>query len=237
MQIDDVTLMALADGELDADEAARLGALVAADPEAQARLRRFTDSRERLKALAAQDGVAAPGDAALIARIRAAAVARVRQTPPPPATPAANRNRAPLAALAAALTAAVVGLGWWQMGADPRGGFAPELAAALDSLPSGEGQMLADGRDLTLIASYRAAGGEFCREFETRQAESIEVVVACRGDGATGAWAQRFATATIAADGFVPASGDLAGLDDFLAELGAGAPLDPDQEAAALASR
>lgn len=231
LQIDDETLMALADGELDRAEAARVSAAIADDPEAQARLHRFTETRARLKALSAASHPATADDD-LIARIRAASVpAQAPAAAPVPPTVPANRNRAPLAALAAALTAVVVGLGWWQAG-----GPAPDLpgaeVAALDSLPSGEAVVLADGRDLTMIASYRTAGGVFCREYETARDTALTVSVACRdGDG----WQQQFASDLTAVEGYVPASGDLAALDAWLAETGAGEPLTPEDEAAALA--
>lgn len=230
LQIDDETLMALADGELDRAEAARISAAVARDPRLQARLELFTQTRARLHALSAIP--AAPADADLIARIRAAGIAP--QAAPAPAAalePAANINRAPWAALAAAATAAVVGLAWWQMGGAPTGLPQAELAA-LDSLPSGEVAALGDGRDLTMIASYRTAGGDLCREYETAQDDRLTVSVACRdGDG----WHRQFASDMTAADGYVPASGDMAALDAWLAETGAGDPLTPEDEAAALA--
>lgn len=229
MQIDDETLMALADGELDRAESARISAAIADDPEAQARLRRFAETRARLKALSTE-GPARQADDALIARIRAAGVA-----PQAPAAlappPAANANRAPWAALAAALTAAVVGLGWWQMGDAPDGLPRAEVAA-LDSLRSGQATVLEDGRDLTVIASYRTAEGAFCREYETARDASLTVTVACREGGD---WQRQFASDMVATDGYVPASGDIAALDDWLAETGAGDPLTPEDEAAALA--
>ncbi|WEF24209.1 hypothetical protein [Paracoccus sp. S3-43] len=232
MQIDDETLMALADGELDGAEAARVSAAIADDPEAQARLRRFAETRARLRALSAPP--AGQGDDNdLIARIRAASVPAQAPAAPAPATPgvAANRNRAPWAAIAAGLTAALVGLGWWQMGGAPAGLEQAEIAA-LDSLPSGEAAVLEDGRDLTVIASYRTAEGMFCREYETARDARVTVSVACR-DG--GGWQRQFASVMTATDGYVPASGDLAALDDWLARTGAGDPLTPEDEAAALA--
>lgn len=229
MQIDDETLMALADGELDRAESARISAAIADDPEAQARLRRFAETRARLKALSTE-GPARQADDALIARIRAAGVApQAPAAPAPP--PAANANRAPWAALAAALTAAVVGLGWWQMGDAPDGLPQAEVAA-LDSLRSGQATVLEDGRDLTVIASYRTAEGAFCREYETARDASLTVTVACREGGD---WQRQFASDMVAADGYVPASGDIAALDDWLAQTGAGDPLTPEDEAAALA--
>lgn len=235
MQIDDETLMALADGELDGAEAARVSAAIADDPQAQARLRRFTETRARLKALAAEAGPG-PADDALAARIRAAALAS--QAPaapaPAPAAPArpANRNRAPWAAMAAALAAAAVGIGWWQTGGPAA--LPPAEVAALDSLPSGEAVTLEGAGDLTMIASYRTAAGDFCREYEVARDRSLTVSVACRQDGA---WQRQFASDMTAGEGYVPASGDIAALDDWLADSGAGEPLTPEDEAAALAVR
>ena len=233
MQIDDETLMALADGELDRAESARISAAIADDPEAQARLRRFAETRARLKALSTE-GPARQADDALIARIRAAGVAPqapAALAPAPAPPPAANANRAPWAAVAAALTAAVVGLGWWQMGDAPDGLPRAEVAA-LDSLRSGQATVLEDGRDLTVIASYRTAEGAFCREYETARDASLTVTVACREGGD---WQRQFASDMVATDGSVPASGDIAALDDWLAETGAGDPLTPEDETAALA--
>lgn len=236
MAIDDEILMALADGELDPQEAARVSAAIADDPLAQARLRRFAETRARLSALRKSGGNAANDDDALIARIRAATLApdtAARTVAAPTAT--ANRNRAPWAALAAALAAAVVGIGWWQMGGSPPGSV-PTLTAAqiaaLDSLPSGQGTALSEGGDLTMIASYRTADGTLCREYETARGSEMTVSVACRDDGA---WQMRFASDIAAPDAYVPASGDLAAVEDWLAESGAGDPLTPEAEAAALA--
>ena len=126
---------------------------------------------------------------------------------------------------------AVVGLGWWQMGGAPSDLLQAEVEA-LDSLPSGQGIELGDGRDLTMIASYRTADGAFCREYETAQDASLTVSVACRaGDG----WQRQFASDMTGLDGYVPASGDIAALDEWLARTGAGDPLTPEDEAAALA--
>lgn len=235
MQIDDTTLMALADGELDPAEADRLRALIAEDPVAQARLRQFIETRERLRQLAG-GADAGPADAALIAMIRAASVPDARSAAAPaPARRPANRNRAPLAALAAALTALAIGLGWWQMPGSPGDGLAPDLVAALDALPSGEGAQLADGRDLTILASYRNRFSELCREYETHQGEAMQLSVACRGGGGGETWVARFETRFTAPEGYLPASGEIEALDSYLADTGAGAPLTPEEEAAALA--
>ena len=226
MQISDETLMALADGELAADEAQAVQQAVDADPALQARLRRFSETR-RLLQEAAGPAKATPADDPLIAMIRKAQTSAAEptriETPAP-----ANLNRRPWQAIAAAVALAVVAVGWFGM--DRKTGIAPAEIAALDSLPSGEAQGLEGGGDLTVIASYRDADGTLCREYETRGTPQVTVSLACRTqDG----WENRFAaTMTGDAEGFVPASGDIPGLDDALA--GMGAPLSPEDEAAAL---
>lgn len=226
MQIADETLMAFADGELDPAEARRVEAAVAADPALQARLRVFSETRRMLREVPAAP-MPAGGDAALIARIRAASQPRrPAMTPPAPA----NLNRRPLAAIAATLAVAVIGLGWWQIGG-PQTGETGAGMAALDSLASGEVQALPEGGSLTIIASFITADEEFCREYETRSGDTATLVVACREDDA---WKPRFAMSMTAAEGYVPASGEIEALDAFLAETGAGAPLTMDEEAAAL---
>lgn len=233
VQIDDVTLMALADGELDHAEASRVQALIAGDLEAQARFRRFSESRDRLRALAAASDDATD-DAKLIARIRAASVTSALSAQPVPQSRPANRNRAPMAALAAALTAAVIGLGWWQGPQTPQSSapvLSADVVAALSSLPSGEGRLLDDGRDLTIIASYSSDDVEICREYETSRDGLMQVVVACRADDA---WTQRFAVELTAPDGYQPATGDIPGLDAYLAQSAAGEPLTLEEEAALL---
>lgn len=231
MQITDETLMALADGELSSDVAERVMAAVEADSELQARLRRFTETRRLLREEAARPQPS-PRDAALIAQITAATQTKPAPTEEQRGSVPANLNRRPLAALAAAMTAAVIGLGWWWGYGGPESSLPEAQLAALDGLMSGESSDLPDGQDLTMIASYRTGTGELCREFETHSGTEMTVVVACReGEG----WSRRFATDIEAAEGYVPASGDLEELDKFLAETEAGTPLTPAEEATALA--
>jgi hypothetical protein len=108
----------------------------------------------------------------------------------------------------------------------------PGIAAALDTLPSGERLTLGEG-EIATIASFLNADGEFCREFEFGRTGSDTVVtVACRvGSG----WEPRLAIVAGGADdaGYAPAS-SLDTLDAYLGAIGAGAPLSAEEEAAAL---
>ena len=229
MQISDETLMALADHELDAQTARRVSQAVAADPVLAARLARFTETRRLLGDAARAPQAGATAEDPLAAMIRAS-VTRPEEKPAPPLA-AANLNRRPVLAAAASMAIAAMGLGWWVWSdRQPDGLSLPELAA-LDSLPSGESRALGTGGELTMIASFRSSAGALCREFETSQSDNIRTVLACHDDDG---WQQRFAaTAKAGESGYQPASGQ-GQIDEALAAIGAGAPLTPEDEAAAL---
>lgn len=234
VQIDDETLMALADGELDPTRAEELRRAIAADPGLQARLHRFEETRRLLGGLR----VASPAEDPLAATIRAAvgsaappagtAPDAAGQHPPQPA----NLNRRPWMAAAASVAVVALGLGWWQWTGAPGPQSLPvaELAA-LDALPSGQVRTLDDGTKMAMIASFRASDGRLCREYETRHAQELRTVLACReADG----WTPRFAA--ISHDGgqeYLPASGE-GTIDAAIEAIGAGLPLAPQEEAAAL---
>ncbi len=109
------------------------------------------------------------------------------------------------------------------------------LHAALENLPSGTTSD--DG--VVPMLSFRDARGRSCREFEIPSASltELEIGIACRGS--TGRWHVEIVVATPATgeivDGYTPASGPAAdALDAMLDALGAGPPLSPQEEAAAL---
>lgn len=234
MLMSDETLMALADGELPSDLAKKVMASVKADPELQARLRMFTETRRLLRD-DAMHSQPSPREDALIAQIRAAALTPPATTAAPTAAvAAANLNRRPLAAIAAALAAAVFGLGWWWQSGDGHdsGAMPAAQVAALEGLMSGDTSTLPDGQGLTMIASYLTGAGDLCREFETHSDGLMTIIVACRDEAG---WTQHFATNVTAQQDYVPASGEIEALDTFLANAGVGAPLTPDEETAALA--
>lgn len=243
MQIDDETLMALADGEVEPARAAQLHRAIAADPDLQARLHRFQQTRSLLAGLrqdsVAEDPLAAMIRASVKTGPQAAAAPHVaaphnahlgaadRVAPPP-----ANLNRRPWLAAAASAAIVALGLGWWEWaGTSAPQGFSTAELAALDRLPSGQVQPLADGAELAMIASFAARDGGLCREYETRDGQSLRMVLACRDDAG---WTPRFAA--ISQDGgndYRPASGE-GTIDQAIAAIGADAPLTPEEEAAAL---
>ncbi|SDE03687.1 hypothetical protein SAMN05421538_103306 [Paracoccus isoporae] len=226
MQLDDETLMALADGELEPARAAAVRQTVASDPDLQQRLHRFEETRRRLGELRTAPETEDP----LAARIRAAAAQTGPASAPVAVAAPANLNRRPrLAAAAAAVLA--VGIGWWWLD-DPRSEFSGPEIAALDGLPSGETQRLGDSGDLVMIASFLTVDGGFCREYEVVGSDAVRVVLACETEDG---WLKRFAATTETGDdSYRPASGTGA-IDDALEEIGAAGVMTPEEEARKLA--
>lgn len=238
--ITDEMLMAYADGELAAAEADEVAAATAADPDLAGRLARFVGTRAALTDLAAVPPE--PLSPGLSARVGAAlAASRGEATVVPFPAPASRRPTWQPQALAAGLVLAVGLAGGYLLG--PRGGpppglrvaslEQPQIEAALSELPAGARANLPGG-EIALIASFRNADGEICREFEFDGADRDTIVaVACHSDGR---WQTRFAVVAGGADpsGYAPAS-SLETLDAYLAAIGASPPIQPEEEARALA--
>lgn len=251
--LSDETLMAYADGELEADDIAIVEAAIQSDPDIAERVALFDLSRQKLA-----DGLgdAEPVSAELLASVKAMAAAHEHQseaeissqqdgtvvtfpqrsealhTPP--------RWQLPLAASIALLVGLAVGplLPW--SGEETTSEIAmtgldtPGLTTALSSIVSGDEITLEDGSRLEAIASFRDGSDALCREFELDQPTGQTLVsVACHQDAN---WSLRFAVAAGQSDdGFAPAS-SLQALDGYLTAIEAGEPLDLETEAAALAA-
>ncbi|QDA36851.1 hypothetical protein E4191_22545 (plasmid) [Paracoccus liaowanqingii] len=230
MKIDDVTLMALADDELNAVEALALEARLAADPEARLRLARFRTTRLRLEALQTALPTQGPADADLIARIRAASITVPEHGRMRAVSSAANANRALRAAVAAGVVAVTITVGWQLT---PGSDTLTPLQQALTQLPAGEGLVLPDGTDLTVIGSFHTAAGAFCREVETVREERTRLSVMCRTTS-NEQFDERFALDRTTAGGYQPASGDIDALEAWMSEVEASQPLSLEAEAEAL---
>jgi anti-sigma factor RsiW len=244
MAITDETLMAYADGVLDAEEAREVERAMAADEALAARVAALADARRAVKAAHAAPE---PVPEALLKRVQALAEAdAARRSAVAAGTVvdlSARRRPAPLwkLPLAASVALAAGGLAGWfaaqQAGAPAGIGIAglddPAIVRALGEAASGERVALPGGAELAAIATFRDGDGTLCREFEyDRDRTGTIVAVACRGqDG----WDVRLAVAAPAAEdgGYAPAS-SLDTLEAFLAATGAGAALSPEEERAAL---
>ncbi|MFZ3583770.1 anti-sigma factor family protein [Loktanella sp. DJP18] len=239
-------LMAFADGEADGATAALIRTRLPDDLELAARLRAFTATRDAMAGLAAQDAAGSGLPPALAARLQATIGAKGAASPDPITAPLDRgatvvplRRPTPravpvwLGALAASLALAV-GLGTGLMLGGPSQQALDPVFSALDTVPSGDTVTLPDGRELRPVASFAASDGVFCREYEVSSPDGTgSVAIAC-ADG-TG-WDTRLLIPTTTASGYAPAAApDL--LDTWYAGSDAGAPLIPEDEAAALAIR
>lgn len=158
------------------------------------------------------------------------------ETPPEVASDAgaaAASNARPFGIVATGVAIAVIGLGWWQWGHDDEGGPTAPERSVLERLPSGEGETLPDGRQMTVLSSYRTTDGLFCREYETHRDRVMRISIACREFWD---WNRRFSI-TVISEGelLLPGSGSMQNLDDYLTESNLGQRLTPETEAAALA--
>jgi hypothetical protein len=238
------TLMAYADGELDAETARALEAAAATDAQLAHRIAMFSRTRDILGEVARARPLE-PLSPALGARVeetlRAARPAPSETVVPFPRRTVVAPAYRPMAA-AAALALAVGAAGGFLVsqatGARETGGLSiaalgvPGISEALDTLPSGERVTITEG-EVSAIASFLNANGELCREFEfDRTSRETVISVACRtAEG----WEPRLAIVAPATDetGYAPAS-SLETLDAYLGTIGAEAPLAPEEEAAAL---
>jgi hypothetical protein len=217
-------------------------AAAAADPALAARIAMFARTREVLGQAASArplDPLPPVLEARIRDTLRAAAPPAETVVPfrPRPALPA-FRPVAIAATLALAVGVAAGLLVAQTTGARTGGEFriaaldAPGIAGALDTLPSGGRQQI-DGGEVSVIASFLNADDELCREIEVDSASGDTLVaVACR---TLGGWQPRLAVMAASADdaSYAPAS-SLDTLDAYLGAVGAGAPLSPEEEAAAL---
>ncbi len=229
--IDDQTLMAFADGVLEEPAFSEVAAAIETDPDLAERLEQLVLGKDLARAAYAP--LVRPVPSALEKSV-SAAIERAEARPA-----AANDNDWRRLAAAACLATIVAGPLGYLLAAQneaPTGGTAigidSVLAQTMATAPSGQTTMLPDGREFVAVVSFRDQAGNLCREFETIDAQ-LTTGVACRADDA---WTLRMAVTSErpgSADYF--AASGLPAIDAYLGEIGAGAPLSPEEEAAALA--
>ncbi|WP_426689912.1 anti-sigma factor family protein [Rhodanobacter ginsengiterrae] len=191
--IDDDTLQAYVDGELDTSDAARIEAALAHDEMLARRVRQARDLRAQVRA-AFDPILDEPVPARLSALLqppspRAATPLGPRLLPAGGHGPGTTRHRAtrrwfvPGAALAASVALLAVGL-WWSRPGDMvrmQGGqpfAAGALAHALDEALASEPDVHAP---VAIGLSFRATDGRICRSFVLRS-PPIQAGLACHGD-------------------------------------------------------
>lgn len=235
----DETLMAYADGALDAEAASQVEAAAQADPDIARRIKVFQKTGDLLgEAGRARPLKPLPSElnARVLATLRAS---RSDEAPTPTVVPFWRGYPMAIAASLAFAVGLIGGLLLSQVGGvqeqnGPRAGFGttPELARALATLPSGR-RLSTDDGELVVISSFTTADGELCREFELARPNSETVVsVACRIEAG---WQPRFSVMASGPSGssYAPASA-FETLDVFLSVIGAEMPLSPEEEEAAL---
>lgn len=218
----DETLMAFADGELDAAEAAAVGAAIDGDPALAKRVDAFRMTRRSVRA-AFGEIAREPVPAALTAFVMAGGASRASSATRPPLV----RRLMPMAAALACLLAG--GTGYWlgMRGAGPSPvaqvvALGP-LAAALDTLDDGARQTVGTGA-IALQQTLRTRAG-ICRTFRLDQSQNRFDGVACRGSGA---WRVEVLAATRDGGTYAPAS-SAGPVESFLDGVEAGEPLPTDQ--------
>lgn len=175
-------LMAYADGELDAQQAAQVESELQNDPQAREMVERFRQTRTQLAA-DLNPLLDEPVPQRLIDAIRQHPGAPSASPSPAPMQPfsrAASNDRWYWPSLAtAASVALVVGLlgGQW-LGSGASGGT-DVLAQALQTVPSGQVFSTGDTQVMPL-ASFRSAEGFVCREFEQAAGGRAAHGIACR---------------------------------------------------------
>jgi len=231
MDVTDEMLMALADGELDAETAAPLRRRVAEDAELKRRLALFEDSAAALKAAFGPE----PVPDSLVQAILAAPVQGDRADGGGNVVQLRRDLRGwPALTAAAAMVALAFGLGGYLMGA--MGGETVFSPVEFASLATGKTVPLPGGGTLRMLGSYETGQG-LCRMLSVETAGTEARQILCReGAGAGAAWQVALRVEVPSTDGFLPASDVLSStVDSYLDGIGAGPALDRAAEAAALA--
>lgn len=251
---DDETLMAFADGELDAETTATIEEAMGTDDALIARVATFMESRAQASATLKPLIDEPVPDTLTLSVQKLIDEARQRDNAPVEASELPTQEnviafqpRAPrkissswALPLAASLAAVIVGAGGYlagKSGGSAADGFAvaslhdPAIVRAIDATPSGNDVTVGD-TTVKLVSSFRDEAGALCREFELhRPSKSSLVSVVCRVDQQ---WDLRLAVAAPAAgQDYVPA-GTSETVDAYLTTTQAGAPLSEAEEKKAL---
>ncbi|MFN3938736.1 MAG: anti-sigma factor family protein [Gemmobacter sp.] len=228
-EVDDEMLMALADNELPEKEAARLRAVIAADPGLASRFALFSGTANALREAWPRD----PVPERLVQTVLDATGAPEAR---PVVVPLRRRPAASLSWPAALAAALVLGLGLGWLGGTRESAPVtvtdlPRAAAeALSRSPTGTTAELAGGVTARAAGSFETEFG-LCRLLVLEGASAGRVIACREGDG----WQIALSVGGGAEGRFMPAA-DLAVelADQWLDAAGAGVPLDAEAERRAL---
>lgn len=234
MTVSDEDLMAYADGALAGAEHARVAAAVMHDPDLRARLDAFVRSTELAQKAMPLEAVPEVLKERIRSTIAASehAVTGAGDNKIVPIRPMVWPGRSAWLGTIAASLLLGVGLGTFLLDpteSDPAAFDLAPVVATLETAASGT-SVESDGIDTRLIASFEAADGAFCREFEARLEDRSDLIgVGCRTE--TG-WELRFAAAVELPDEtqFAPASA-LEVLEAWMRNTEAGPVMSVEEEA------
>lgn len=236
MEMNEQTFAAYVDGELSPEDAAKVVLHLADHPRDRARVDALMELNEAL-GQAYDQPMNEPAPRRILAAIEGR---RVLAFP-------GLRRPAPRAALWAASGALAAGFAAFLLlspardaGDDIAAGVilnASPAAEALSQLGSGASRFVGAGRELRVVASYRAADNRLCREFRLTGAAGAEAGLACAEDGGWRIEALAARQGADATQAITPAAG---AHDDpveaALDAIGAGMVLPPAEEARAIAA-
>ena len=228
MELNDETLSALLDGELDAAQRQQVETALASDPGARLRLARMRTADEQLKAAFPLQGSGEQDPLAAMILGYRPDVASLRPAP----RRAWYRRSGTLTALAAGISALAIGAVLMLNHGLGRGVDAA-LVAALDQLPSGGEQIHGDTRT-QLVLSFKADDGRWCRLFEQQSGKRSSEGLACHGDVG---WQLLALEAGTADAGSLRPAGASQLVDALMNQLGRAPALDAAQEQALIQSR
>lgn len=241
---DDETLMAFADGELDAAISQRLETALQTDEVLAERLAVFLDTRMAVGS-AMKPLINEPVPDALTESVRRMVEARETKPAETPQNnvvalqrvdkPADRSRKQWLMPIAASILAVITGAGGYMAGRTGGQPATPSSAvfAALDSQQSGSDISLGQNEMLHIVSSFVDGRGDLCREYEMKRQQETTVTISCRSNGA---WVTRLAISSPEVEGYVPASAQET-IDAYLTSIEAGEPLGLAAEKTALAGK
>ena len=228
-------IMAYHDGELDAEEAAHIEALIERDDQAKAFLEELRQTDRFV-----QEGLSGVLEEDIPDRLLNAARGATESAPDTTVVPFPRRwfsGRRGLAAAASVLVMVGVGVSTVFF-SDRNEAFDPPVAHLLDttleSTPSGELREDVDSQTRIMpVATFNTREQGVCREFALRRDSESVYGLACRqsnGDWRTVARQDVTAPSDAAESTYTPASGDRQAIDDKLKALGGEDPMTRNEE-------